>query len=334
MNSILITGANGEVGHGLITALSGKRQLKIITLDLNPLEKPLLKQVFKSYTGNILDKHIMAGIFKSHKFDTIFHLASILSTSGEKNPILAHEVNIGGTISLLEMARLQSEKNKKIIKFIFPSSIAAYGIPDIKTKQKAGKVKEDQYLNPITMYGINKLYCELLGSYFSSNFQQLISNRHFIDFRCVRFPGLISSQTIPSGGTSDYAPEMIHAAAQGKAYQCFVRPDSKIPFMAMPDAINSLLLLTNAAKNKLTQIVYNVGGFSATAGEIEIIVKKNFPRAKITYKINNPRQKIVDSWPEDVDDSKAKKDWNWEPNYDFKHTFTNYLIPEIRNRYQ
>ena len=339
--NIFITGANGEVGHGLIEKLKAQG-LKLMAFDLNDLDKNLLPYVNTFIKGDISDKKLIEEIFKKNKINIIYHLAAILSTSGEKNPYLAHSVNVEGTINLLEAC----VKLNYPIKFIFPSSIAIYGIPDLRTKMKSGKVKESEFLNPITMYGINKLYCEQLGYYYSANYKLLSEPggsksrrlatklKRNIDFRCLRFPGLISADTIPSGGTSDYAPEMIHFAAQGKGYLCFVRSDSTIPFMAMPDAIKALLLLTKAAKDKLSQPVYNVSGFSVSAAEIKKIVKKHFPKAKITYKVNLPRQKIVDSWPEDIDDAKAKKDWGWKPDYNFQKAFANNLIPSIRNRYK
>jgi nucleoside-diphosphate-sugar epimerase len=207
-------------------------------------------------------------------------------------------------------------------------------MPNLKIKSQKSKVKEDEFLNPITIYGINKLYCENLGRYFSTSYMLLSTSFRGVDFRCVRFPGLISADTVPSGGTSDYASEMIHAAAQGKDYQCFVRPDSKIHFMAMPDAIEALLLLTDVPKKDLSRLVYNISGFSATAFEIENIVKKHFPKAKISYKVDTARQKIVDSWSEDVDDSLAQKDWNWKAKYNFKKAFEKYLIPQIKRMYK
>jgi nucleoside-diphosphate-sugar epimerase len=328
METILITGANGEVGHRLISELS--KTSKIIAFDINELDETLKPRVSKFIKGSITDKVIIDQVVNENNIDTIFHLAAILSTSGEKDPFKAHEVNVQGTINIIESA----VKHDRKIKFIFPSSIAVYGMPSSEIKKISKKVRGDEYLKPITMYGINKLYCENLGSYFSDYYQQLADNpKRNIDFRCVRFPGLISAETIPSGGTSDYASEMIHFAAQNKAYQCFVREDSIIPFMAMPDAIKSLIELTNAPREKLTQNVYNIRGFSVSAKEIEEMVRKSFPNCQISYKVNEVRQKIIDSWPEDVDDTPAQKDWDWKPDYDFKKAFEDYLIPSIKRHY-
>lgn len=330
----LVTGANGEVGHGLIPALF-KKGYKIIAYDIHKLDDPLKPYVFKLVTADILNKKLTETLILKYKVETIFHLAAILSTQGEKDPEKAHLVNVGGTALLLEITSKIAQKEKRIIKFIFPSTIAIYGIPDLKTKSQTGPVKEEEYNNPITMYGINKLYCEHLGRYYSTNYKLLAEDsQRFIDFRCVRLPGIISAQTVPSGGTSDYASEMVHSAAKGKKYKCFVRKDTKIPFMVMPDAVKALVQLTEAPRESLTQKVYNVKAFSVTALEIFKIVKKSFPNSQITFTPDIKRQEIVDSWPADIDDSRAQHDWGWRPEYDLKEAFFAYLIPEIQKNYK
>jgi threonine 3-dehydrogenase len=154
-----------------------------------------------------------------------------------------------------------------------------------------------------------------------------------MDFRAIRFPGLVSAFTLPSGGTSDYGPEMLHAAAQGKPYSCFVRPDTIISFMAMPDAIKSMLMLMDAPRENLTTNVYNVAAFAITAEDFRQRALSAFPSADITFEPNPRRQGIVDSWPEDVNDSRARADWNWKPDYDVDRFFEEYFLPEIRKRY-
>jgi nucleoside-diphosphate-sugar epimerase len=196
-------------------------------------------------------------------------------------------------------------------------------------------VREWEWNYPTTMYGCNKLYCEMLGIYFCQYFRQLAADRPVApDFRSVRFPGLISAFTVPSGGSSDYGPEMLHAAAQGIPYQCFVRPDVRIPFMAMPDAIKALLDLAEAPREALNHRVYNVSSFSLSAEEIRQYVLRAFPQAQIEYEPDVKRQAIVDSWPADMDDSAARRDWGWQPDYDVERSFKEYLIPNIRGRYQ
>ncbi len=333
---VLITGANGEIGHGLITNLCGNDNLEIVALDLNSLDDSLMPHCADFIQGDILNPEIIAHLKNDYRFNTIYHLASLLSTSAEKNPELAHKVNVDGTMNLFQIALEHGKMNDKAVKFLYPSSIAAYGIENLAEKQKAGTISEDQYLAPTTMYGCNKLYCENLGRYYMSHYRQLTqdTSKILLDFRGLRFPGLISADTLPTGGTTDFGPEMLHHAAQNIPYACFVRPDTRLPFMAMPDAIKSLLHLENAPRESLRKTVYNVTSFSPTAEEIYKIVLTAFPNSEITFKLDAKRQGIVDSWPEDIDDSAARKDWGWSPDYDQDRAFNDYLIPAIRARYQ
>jgi len=242
---------------------------------------------------------------------------------------------VGGTLALLQMAADQSQWRGEPVKFIFPSSIAAYGMPDLPTKNANPHVREWEFNTPRTMYGCNKLYCEQLGVYYSRYYKQLAAETPImLDFRSLRFPGLISAFTAPSGGTSDYGPEMLHYAAQGKPYASFVREDVRIPFMAMPDAVKSLLLLTDAPRQNITHPVYNVTAFSLSAEEFRQQVLHYFPSAQISYAPDLKRQNIVDSWPADLDDSAARREWGWSPDYGMERSFGEYLVPNIRARYQ
>jgi len=333
---ILITGANGEVGHGLIKHLAHDSNLPaVIAFDLKPLDEALRPLVKQAYQGNILDRDLLQMIHETYEIDTIFHLAALLSSTGERKPFLAHEVNVEGTAYLLEMAVRESQARQQAVKFIYPSSIAVYGLPDVDTKRRAGIISEETHLNPTTMYGCNKLYCEHLGRYYTRHYQQLSDDAVFsVDFRCLRFPGLISAFTVPSGGTSDYAPEMVHAAARGEAYVAFVREDTMIPFMAMPDGVNALIQLSQAPREALRRQIYNVTSFSATAAEIAVLVQNEFPQAQIGYQPHAGRQAIVDSWPTAVNDDAARRDWHWQPAYDMQRTFYDYLFPNIRSYYQ
>jgi nucleoside-diphosphate-sugar epimerase len=331
---VLITGASGEIGHGLITALSEDGSRPILTLDLKPLEADLARRVERQYVGSVLERNLLERILSEYEIDLIFHLAALLSTRGEFTPVTAHQVNVEGMIFMLEFAQAERVSHGRPVTFLYPSSVAAFGLPDLTEKARVGKVKEDDFNQPATMYGCNKLYCEQLGRYYSERYKQLSAEPvSRIDFRCVRFPGLISAATIPSGGTSDYAPEMIHAAAQGKPYNCFVRPDTRIPFMAMPDGIEALLKLAAVTGDHLTRRIYNVGAFNPSAAEIRDLVVNAFPGAAISFVPDLKRQGIVDSWPADVDDSAARKDWGFAPKLDLKHAFSDYLIPAIRAQY-
>ena len=332
---VLITGANGEIGHGLIAHLGEEKKYSIVAMDVQPLDDSLRPYCERFILGDILDLMLLGRLVSEFEIRTIYHLASILSTKAEYNPETAHRVNVEGTLNLLRLAVEQSSWQGRPVKFIYPSSIAAYGIPNLESKQKSGKIAETDWNLPITMYGCNKLYCEHLGRYYTNNYRQLAADHSKItvDFRSLRFPGLVSSVTIPTGGTSDYGPEMLHHAAQGIPYSCFVRPDTTLPFMVMPDAVKSLLMLESAPREKLTQLVYNVTSFSPTAQDFYDHVKQAFPKAVVSFVPDHARQQIVDSWPADVDDSPATRDWNWKPDFDQKRAFEEYLIPSIKARY-
>jgi len=332
---VLITGASGEIGHGLIQRLAAEGTHTLVTVDVRELPPELKGAVHREFVGSILDEALLDRILAEFEVDLIFHLAALLSTRGEFTPKAAHQVNVEGTLNLLEFAQAQGQTHGRPVVFVYPSSIAVYGLPDLATKAQAGKVKEDQYLNPTTMYGCNKLYCEHLGRYYARHFRQLAAEPQAgkVDFRCVRFPGLISAVTVPSGGTSDFAPEMLHAAAKGEPYACFVRPDTQIPFMAMPDGVEALLALAKAPKAQLKQLVYNVGAFAPTAEELRQRVLRAFPQAAITYQVDSKRQGIVDTWPCDVDDAAARRDWGFALTYDLERAFEESLLPTIRARY-
>jgi len=328
---VLITGANGEIGHALVGNLAEQRNQAVVSLDVNALDHGMGRLVQREFTGSILDTNLLERILAEFEVDLIFHLAALLSSRAEFTPMAAHHVNVEGTLNLLEFAARQAESHGRPVVFVYPSSIAAYGLPDVETRRKAGRLREDDWNKPITMYGCNKLYCEQLGRYYAKYYKQLseaVPPR--VDFRCVRFPGLISAVTVPSGGTSDYASEMIHSAARGEPYSCFVRPDSRIPFMAMPDAIEALLKLSVAQPNRLSCTAYNVKAFNPSAEEIRGAALQAFPQAKIGYKVDAKRQAIIDSWPEDVDDTAARRDWDFSPSYDFDRAFHEYLIPNIQ----
>ncbi len=330
---VLVTGACGEIGQALVQGLAKKGGYQIVTSDLAPLPDSIKGLAAEHVQGDLVYK---IKTFYDYDFDVIFHLAASLSSKAEVASEEAHRINVEGTMQLLMLAAYRSEKYNKSVKFLFPSSIAAYGMGSLAVKQSAGAVHEEDHNTPHTMYGCNKLYCEKLGMYYSKYYGQkhLDANPpRMLDFRAIRFPGLISAFTLPSGGTSDYGPEMLHAAAQDKPYACFVREDTIISFMAMPDAIKSLLMLMDAPRENLTHQVYNIAAFAITADEFCNRALKAFPGAQITFEPNPRRQGIVDSWPEDVDDSLARVDWGWKPDYDVDRFFDDYFLPEIRKRY-
>jgi threonine 3-dehydrogenase len=332
---ILITGAGGEIGHGLVERLSTQQRHALVTLDLSRLDASIAPLVDREITGSILDRPLLERVLAEYQVELVFHLAALLSTRAEFTPLSAHQVNVEGTLNLLEFAQHEAESHGKPVIFMYPSSIAVYGLPGRDAKARAGKVPEDEWTHPTTMYGCNKLYCEQLGRYYSRFYKQLAAEsvRGRVDFRSVRFPGLISAVTLPAGGTSDYASEMIHAAAKGQPYEAFVRPDTRIPFMAMPDAIDALLQLAGTPPDRLTRTAYNVAAFNPSAGEIRDVVMGAFPGATIDWAVDAKRQGIIDTWPADVDDSAARRDWGFAPRYDFARAFADYLLPTIRERY-
>ena len=333
--TVLITGANGEIGHGLIHHLAEAGGVDVVAMDLQPLDPALSAKCVRVVAGDILNTQLIDTVSAAFHFDAVYHLAALLSTRAERQPVLAHRVNVDGTLNLLEMAVTQARVQGRPLTFLYPSSIAVYGLPSLEAKAKAGAIRETEWCAPHTMYGINKLYCEQLGQYYTRFYRQLDQGLvpQPVDFRCLRFPGLISADTLPAGGTSDFGPEMLHAAARGEPYAAFVRDDTRIPFMAMPDAVRALLALEATPPDALAQRVYNVRAFNPSAAEFETLVRRAFPAARTTFAPDLKRQAILDSWPEDVDDDAATRDWGWRPRYDLAGAFTEYLLPAVRARY-
>ena len=297
-----------------------------------PLDPALKNQVQREITASILDVGTLERVLSEFEVDLLFHLAAVLSTRAEFAPVTAHRVNVDGTLNLLEFAYHQAESHGRPVVFLYPSSIAVYGLPSLEEKVRAGRVREGDWTEPTTMYGCTKLYCEQIGRYYARHYKQLsaepLAGR--VDFRAIRFPGLISATTVPSGGTSDYAAEMIHAAAHHHPYACFVRPDAQIPFMTMPDGIDALLTLARAPRERLTRTAYNVRAFASLAEDIRREALRAFPGASIEYVVDAKRQRIIDAWPQDVDDSAARRDWGFQPRHDFERAFRDYLIPTVK----
>jgi threonine 3-dehydrogenase len=291
--------------------------------------------VSASYVGSIADRGRVDEVAAHHEIDIVFHLAALLSARGEADPDLAHQINVEGTRNVLRVAQDQSRRTDRAVRFLFPSSIAVYGLPSPGDKRAAGRVREEQWNLPITMYGCNKLYGEHLGRYFTFYARPPGAGAEGVrlDFRALRFPGLMSAETEPAGGTSDFGPEMIHAAARGTPYVCFVEPETRLPFMAMPDAVRGLMDLGRAERSSLSSCVYNVGAFSLSAAQIAERVRTAFPDARIEYRPDPMRASIAASWPEDVDDSRARAEWGWRPEYDWGAAFDDYLVPGVRARH-
>jgi len=244
-----------------------------------------------------LNRDTLAKVVYEYEINTVYHMASILSATGEKIPQTAWEINMNSLINVLEIGR-----RYKIERIIWPSSIAAFG-PTTPREQ----TPNDTILQPTTMYGITKVAGELLAEYYFK--------KYGLDTRSMRLPGIISSETSPGGGTTDYAVEIFYEAIKNKRYTCFVKEDTVLPMMYMPDCIKCMIDLMEADGTKLTRHIYNVTGLSFSAGELATEIKKHIPEFKIEYKPDF-RQAIADSWPKTIDDSLAREEWSWNPSYD------------------
>lgn len=326
------------MGHGLLARLSSRAAAEnrhVVALDVRELDGDARRHVHQVAVGDICDRTLLDRLQAQYEIVEIYHLAALLSTRGEFAPETAHQVNVVGTVNLLRLAADEARSQGQTVKFLFPSSVAVYGVPDLETKRSMGAIAEGDCLAPHTMYGVNKLEGELLGGYYARHYRKLARDRtpQPVDFRSIRFPGIISADTTPSGGTSDYGPEMIHAGAARRPYACFVRPDTRIPFMTMPEAIDALLQLADAPRERLSRLVYNVRSFSPAADEFAQLVREAFPGAQLSFQPDIQRQSIVDSWPEDMDDTAARGDWGWTPAHTLRTAFDEYLVPRIRARY-
>ncbi len=333
--SVLITGAAGEIGQGLIRGLRVHDDIRIVATDLKELPEETHGLCDEVHVGDVCDVGLMQQLITMHEVTEIYHLAALLSSRAEYVPEVAHEVNVGGTFNLLKLSASHSASWGRPVKFILPSTIAVYGMNNLDQKQSVGAVAEGDCNDPRTMYGCNKLYCELLGRYYSRHYRSLGEDRGttMIDFRCLRLPGIIAAETKPTGGTSDYVPGMLHAAASGTPYVSFVREDTRIPWMTMPECIESMLQVGRVDAGRLNHCVYNVSSFSASAGEVADMVRSSFPGAQIEFMPDEDRQAIVDSWPEDVDVTLARNDWGFSPRWGLEEAFSQYIIPSIRTHY-
>jgi nucleoside-diphosphate-sugar epimerase len=319
----LVTGAGGEMGRALVPLLAG-RGVTVLAVDLSPLAPDLARCSAEAVVADVQDTARMARLVSDGGPDRVYHLAAILSAHAERDPLRAHRVNVDATLGLLEACRVLSER--KPVAFAFPSSIAVYGLGGAD-KDSLRPVREWERTEPDAAYGAHKLYCELVGSHAARR------SGGRLDFRSIRFPGLVSAESLPSGGTTDYAPSMVHAAARGEPYVCFVAERSRLPFLTMPDAVEAFERLLDAPAPTLTRRVYNARGFSASAGEIAEAVRGEFPRADLRFEPVPERQAIVDSWPADVDDRAARADWGFAPRHDLDGAIRDYLAPALRRRH-
>lgn len=311
MEKILVTGAVGQIGTELVQALRrkyGRDSVIAAGHKTKPTREFMDSGPFEYL--DVLDRERLAKMIVDNRIDTIYHMASILSAVGEMKPQLCYEVNMGGLFNVLNAARVH-----KLERLVTASSIAVFGAGALRDN-----TPNDTILLPTTMYGVTKVSGELLGTYY---FHKL-----GVDFRAVRLPGIISSETLPRGGTTDYSVEMYYAAVQGTRYTCFVREDTVLPMMYMPDATKALMDLAEADGSRLKHRVFNVNSMSFSAGELAESIKGVVPAFACDYRPDF-RQAIADSWPRSLDDSAAREEWNWEPTFDL-HRMTEHMIEKLR----
>jgi len=312
-DKILVIGSEGQIGTVLSHALREAYGISnVITADINPPRKTVIGFFEKL---NVLDGKRLTEIVKKYEITQIYLLAALLSAKGEQNPRLAWDVNMNGFFNVLEVARQEN-----IRKIYFPSSIAVFGgrTPKQETPQHT-------ILQPQTMYGITKEVGEHLASYYYKKYK--------VDVRSLRYPGLISYQSMPGGGTTDYAVDIYHKAVAGESFECFLGPDSRLPMMYMPDAVRATLELMEAPADKLSiHYGYNVSAMSFTPAEVAAEIQKHIPDFEITYKPDF-RQEIADSWVSSMDDSLARQDWGWKEEYDLA-TMTKEMIRNLRKENQ
>jgi nucleoside-diphosphate-sugar epimerase len=299
MRRLLVTGATGQIGSELTLALRkkyGGDNVIAVGHQRKPSDKLFSSGPFE--LADVSEKESLEKAVKKYDIDTVYHLAALLSATGEQNPQLAWNLNMGSLYNVLEIAR-----EHRLTRVFWPSSIAVFGStsPRVKTPQETIMI-------PGTMYGVTKVAGELLCNYYFV--------KYGVDIRGIRYPGIISSETPPGGGTTDYAVEIFSEAIKKKQYTCFVREDTVLPMMYMPDCIKATTDLMEADPSRVKRHdSYNVAGMSFSAGELTAEIRKHIPEFKCDYKPDY-RQNIADSWPMSIDDGAARRDWGWKPAYD------------------
>ncbi len=298
MKRILVTGSVGQIGSELTLALRKRYGAdNVVATGRKTEPSDELRNSGPFYFIDVTRRESIEEVVQKHQIDTVYHMAAILSAVGEKRPQVAWSVNIDGLYNVLEIAR-----EREMARVIVPSSIAVFG-----PETPRDNTPNETVLKPRTMYGVTKVAGELLSDYYFYRFG--------LDVRGLRYPGIISHETLPGGGTTDYAVAIYYEAVKHKRYTCFVREDTRLPMMYMPDCIKSTIDLAEAGLSKLKHHCdFNVGAMSFSAGELAASIRKQIPEFECTYEPDS-RQAIADSWPSSLDDTAAREEWGWQPEY-------------------
>ncbi len=299
MKRYLVTGSYGQIGQALIPAMLERYGKENVVATGRKKKIPLFKEQDVIYHRlDVRDQFGLRSLIVEYDIDIIIHNASVLSATGEKNPQLAHSINIEGFYNVLEATR---ELNLE--QLFAPSSIAAFG-PSTPLEN----TPNNTIMRPTTIYGVSKVYSELMGEYYNQKYE--------LNFRSLRYPGVLSPDE-PGGGTTDYAIWIFYEALKRKMYKCFLGPDVRLPMMLMSDCLKSTFDLLEADDSKLTDRSFNVTAMSFTPEELAAEIKKYIPDFNIVYEPDF-RDKIARSWPQSLDDNEARKQWGWDPEFKFK----------------
>jgi nucleoside-diphosphate-sugar epimerase len=311
---ILVTGAAGQIGTELVKVLRKKYgTASVVASDIKVPDESVIHESGPFEFLDVTDGKAVDGMVEEFDIGSIYHMAAVLSATGEKNPQLAWYVNINGTYNILETARL-----RKLDRIFIPSSIAAFGPKTPRTN-----TPQETVLEPRTIYGVTKVAGELLADYYARRFG--------VDVRGCRFPGIISHETLPGGGTTDYAVAIFFEAVKNGRYTCFLREDTRLPMMYIPDCLKSVLDLMAADPAGLKHHAdFNLAAMSFTPAELAAEIRKHIPGFVCEYKPDF-RQQIADSWPMSIDDSAARREWGWKPDYDLA-AMTADMISVLRKR--
>ncbi|MCC5904813.1 MAG: NAD-dependent epimerase/dehydratase family protein [Balneolaceae bacterium] len=309
MSKILVTGACGQLGSELTAELRNIHGSEyVVATDITDPNPQIGEGPYEHL--DVMNRDQIEKVIEQHEIRVVYHLAALLSANAEKKIGLAWKLNMDGLLNVLSIAR-----DKSLEKIFWPSSIAVFG-PDAQKNY----TPQNSPCNPTTVYGISKLAGEQWCAYFHRSFG--------VDVRSLRYPGLIGYKSLPGGGTTDYAVEIYHKAVKGEPFECFLDKASILPMMYMSDAVKATIDLMNASeKNISIRTSYNIAAISFSPEEISDAIRKNIPGFEITYTPDH-RQKIADSWPNSIDDSTARSDWNWKPEHDL-HSMTEDILKHL-----